>query len=288
MSRIIYGAWRMGNGTDNTAAHALAKIHACLDIGLTTFDHADVYGNYSCERLFGAALALDKSAKQKIQIITKCGILPKSDKHPERTTKHYNTSATHITASVDASLAQLGVEVIDILLLHRPDPLMHAGETGACLDGLIQAGKIRAAGVSNFKPWDVSLLQANMHNPLVTHQMELSLLARDALTDGTLAQAQQLRAPPMAWSPLAGGKLFADTPATAALRTQLQCLADAHSVGIEAVAVAWLLAHPARILPVMGTNNLARIAQLGDAFKVAMPRQTWFQLLELAAGKPVA
>jgi predicted oxidoreductase len=273
-SRIVYGAWRMNEGTDNSPKEALAKIHACLDIGITSFDHADIYGNYSCESLFGAAL--------------KCDILLKSDKYPLRTTKHYDTSPEHIRASVDASLQRLGIDAIDVLLLHRPDPFMHADDTGACLDALVQAGKIRAVGVSNFKPWDWSLLQASMQSPLVTNQIEINLLATNALTDGSLAQAQQLKAPPMAWSPLAGGKLFSDDAAANRLRPALQRIANQFNLSVDAVAVAWLLAHPARILPVMGTNNLARIAKLADAFKVDMPRETWYELLEHAVGGEVA
>jgi predicted oxidoreductase len=287
-SRIVYGAWRLHDGADTTSALALQKIQACLDIGITSFDHADIYGNYACETLFGAAVRLDPSVKKRMQTVTKCDIMLKSSRYPERKVKHYDTSPAHIRSSVDASLARLGVDVIDVLLLHRPDPLVDAAATGACLDELVKAGKIRAAGVSNFKPWDWSLLQAHMRTPLVTNQVELSLLACDTLTDGTLAQAQQVAAPPMAWSPLAGGVLFTGDARALRLRPALERLADQHGVGIDAVAVAWLLAHPARIVPVMGTNSLARIAKLGDAFKVAMPRETWFELLELALGHEVA
>lgn len=287
-SRIIYGAWRLNDSLDNTPALALTKIHACLDIGITSFDHADIYGNYSCETLFGAALKLDASLKQKIQIVTKCDIMLKSDLYPDRKTKHYDTSPQHIRASVDASLTRIGVDVIDVLLLHRPDPMMDAAATGACLDGLVKTGKIRAVGVSNFKPWDWTLLQAHMQTPLVTNQIEISLLARDAFTDGRLAQAQQVSAPPMAWSPLAGGALFADSAAAKRLRPALQRIADQHGVSIDAVALAWLLGHPARIAPVVGTNNVQRIAKLGDAFKINLTRETWFELLELAAGHEVA
>ncbi len=287
-SRIVYGAWRMNDDVDNAPKDALAKIQAALDVGITTFDHADIYGDYSCETLFGAALRLDSSIKDRIQIVTKCDIMLKSEKYPERHVKHYDTSPAHIKASVDASLARLGVDVIDVLLLHRPDPFMDAAATGACLDELIKVGKIRAAGVSNFMPHDWNLLQANMTSKLVTNQLEISLLARHPFTDGTLAQAQQLKAPPMAWSPLGGGALFTDETHADHLRPALHRIAVHHGVMIEAVAVAWLLAHPARILPVMGTNNLERISKLGDAFKVDMPRETWFELLELARGHEVA
>jgi predicted oxidoreductase len=287
-SRIVYGAWRLTDGSNPTPPDALAKIQACLDIGITTFDHADIYGNYACEDLFGKALQLDASIKRKLQIVTKCDIMLKSDKYPARRVKHYDTSPAHIRASVDASLSRLGVDVIDVLLMHRPDPFMDAAATGGCLDDLVKSGKIRAAGVSNFMPWDWTLLQAHMRTPLVTNQIELSLLSHAALTDGVLAQAQQLQAPPMAWSPLAGGALFGDNATAVRIRAGLQRMAAHYAVDMEAVAVAWLLAHPARIIPVMGTNSVSRIAKLGDAFKVSLSREAWFELLELAEGREVA
>jgi predicted oxidoreductase len=288
-SRIVYGVWRLNDGADaHNPAAALAKIHACLDIGITTFDHADIYGGYSCEESFGAALKLEPSLKSKIQIVTKCDIMLKGDKFPQRRTKHYDTSPAHIRTSVDNSLKRLGVDALDLLLLHRPDPFMDAAATGECLDQLVQTGKIKAVGASNFMPWDWNLLQTYLKAPLVTNQIELSLMAHSALTDGSLAQAQQLKAPPMAWSPLGGGDLFSDSAAAIRLRAALQRIGSQYKVGIDAVAIAWLLAHPARVLPVMGTQKLERISTFGDAFKVAMDRETWFELLELAAGREVA
>jgi predicted oxidoreductase len=287
-SRIVYGAWRLRDGADNKPQDALNKIKACLDIGITSFDHADIYGDYGCEALFGEALRLDAGLKHKIQNVTKCDIMLKSARYPERRVKHYDTSPAHICASVDASLRHLGVDVIDVLLIHRPDPLMDAAATGACLDDLVRAGKIRAAGVSNFMPADWALLQTHMRTPLVSNQIEISLLCTQSFSDGTLAQAQQLKAPPMAWSPLAGGALFGSGAAAQRLQPALARLAQAQGVGLDAIAVAWLLAHPARILPVLGTNNLSRIAQLADATKVRLDRETWFELLELATGHEVA
>jgi predicted oxidoreductase len=287
-SRMVYGVWRLNDAQDKSAAHVLKKIKTCLDIGITTFDHADIYGDYSCEAAFGQALKLDASIARQIQVVTKCDIMLKSGKFPNRSVKHYDTSPEHIRQSVDASLARIGVPIIDVLLMHRPDPFMDAAATGACLDALVKEGKIRAAGVSNFMPWDWTLLQSCMKTPLVTNQVEISLLARATFTDGTLAQAQQLKAPPMAWSPLAGGGLFGDGAAAMRLRPALQKIANEYGVQLDAVAVAWLLAHPAKILPVMGTNDLVRIARLSDAFKVRIDRVRWFELLELASGGEVA
>lgn len=292
-SRIVYGAWRMNDDVDNSPKDALEKIHAALGAGITTFDHADIYGDYSCETLFGAALRLDPSIKARTQHVTKCDIMLLSEKYPERRVKHYDTTPAHIKASVDASLARLGLDVLDVLLIHRPDPFMDAAATGACLDELVKVGKIRAAGVSNFKTWDWDLLQANMTSPLVTNQLEISLLARETFTDGTLAQAQQHKAPPMAWSPLGGGSLFIDNEsdgdgAAWRVRPALMRMAENYGVRTDAVAIAWLLAHPANILPVLGTTQIPRIERLADAFKVDMSRETWFELFELANGQEVA
>ena len=286
-SRIVYGAWRMNDGAGSTPAQALEKIELCLDQGITTFDHADIYGNYSCEQLFGDALRLKPALKSRLQLVSKCDIMLLSDKFPERRVKYYDTSAAHIEASVDSSLRKLGVERLDVLLIHRPDPFMDAAETGDCLDRLVQSGKIGAAGVSNFKAWDWSLLQSFMKTPLVTQQLEISLLERSVFLDGTLAQCQQNKVHPMAWSPLAGGSLFGQSAAALRVQPALQRLANAFDVAPDAVAVAWLLAHPAGILPVMGTNHPARIRALSDAWRVKMDRETWFELWTLAAGQEV-
>jgi predicted oxidoreductase len=286
-SALVYGAWRMADGADTSAQTALKKIQLCLDMGITTFDHADIYGDYRCETLFGEALQLAPGLKHKMQIVSKCGIKLISSQYPERRVKHYDTSAAHIRYSVDNSLRRLGVERLDTLLIHRPDPFMNAYETGACLDALIQEGKIAAAGVSNFSAAEFELLQSAMRNPLVTNQLEISLLAQHTFLDGSLGQCQQRRIRPMAWSPLAGGRLFGDEAAAQRLRPALTRMAQEHGVDIDAVAIAWLLAHPAGIVPVVGTNNLQRMARLGDAFTVKFDLETWYALWTLAAGQEV-
>jgi predicted oxidoreductase len=286
-SALVYGAWRMADGADTSAQTALKKIQLCLEMGMTTFDHADIYGDYRCEALFGEALKLQPGLKHKMQIVSKCGIQLISSKYPSRQVKHYDTSDAHIRMSVDQSLKNLGVDRLDALLIHRPDPFMNAAETGACLDALIQEGKIAAAGVSNFATHEFDLLQAAMRNPLVTNQLEISLLAQHTFLDGSLGQCQQHRIRPMAWSPLAGGRLFGDEAAALRLRPALSRIAQAHGVDMDAVALAWLLAHPAGIVPVVGTNNLARMARLGDAFKVKLDLETWYELWTLAAGREV-
>lgn len=285
LSRIVYGLWRLGDDPDTSPRHVQAKIEACLAQGITTFDEADIYGDYESESLFGAALKAAPSLKRQIEVVTKCDIMLVSRKFPARRVKHYDTSAAHIGASVDTSLKRMGIERIDLLLLHRPDPLMDHHETGAALDAAVKAGKVRAVGVSNFRPWDWTLLQSAMKTPLVTNQIELSLLAPEGFTNGDVAFLQERGLPPMAWSPLGGGAIFEKS--NRKLRDALQKLGEAAGVDAAAVAVAWLMAHPARILPVMGTNDLARIRKLSDAAKVTIDRETWFELYTLALGREV-
>ena len=287
-SRLIYGVWRLGDDVDTTTKHILKKVETCLDQGITTFDHADIYGDYVCEKLFGDALKEAPSLKQQMQIITKCDIMLVSEKYPDRRVKYYDTSAAHIAASVDASLANIGVDAIDMLLLHRPDPFMDHHETGVALDGLIAAGKIKSAGVSNFKSHDWNLLQSAMKNQLVCNQIEISLLERSAFTNGDIAFLQERGIAPMAWSPLAGGGLFdAGNHAGARLMPRLQELASENDVGVDAIAFAWLLAHPAGICPVIGTNNINRVARISECLNVSIDRETWFELYTLAEGNEV-
>ena len=286
LSRLVYGMWRLGDDADTSPAHVQAKIEACLAQGITSFDQADIYGGYTAETLLGAALRAAPALRAQMQIITKCDIIAPVGRHSGARVKYYDTSAAHINASVEASLHEMAIETIDLLLIHRPDPLMDHLETGAALDALVAAGKVRAVGVSNFRPYDVALLQSGMRSALVTNQIELSLMAHQGFTNGDVAYHQQHHQPLMAWSPLAGGQLLSQ--ADTKLRDRLAAIGAEHGTDWSAVAVAWLLRHPAQILPVMGTNSLARIASLSDATKIAMDRQTWFELYSLALGREVA
>jgi predicted oxidoreductase len=280
LSRLVYGMWRLGDDENTSPAHVQAKVEACLAQGLTSFDQADIYGGYTAEAILGGALKAAPALRDRMEIITKCDIVAPVGRHADRRVKHYDTSAAHITASVEASLRDMGTDHVDLLLIHRPDPMMDADATGAALDALVASGKIRAVGVSNFRPWDFKLLQSRMTTALVTNQIEISLLTHDPMTNGDLAFLQERRIIPMAWSPLAGGRLLAEAPEP--LRRRMAEIGAAHDTDWSAVAVAWLLAHPARIIPVMGTNSLPRIAALADALRVTLDRETWFELYTLA------
>lgn len=286
-SRIVYGMWRLGDDSDTSPAHIQAKIEACLDQGITTLDQADVYGGYQAEALLGACFKAAPHLRDKVEIVTKCDIIAPVGLYSDMRVKHYDTSADHITRSIENSLRLMDIDVIDLLLIHRPDPFMDHRETGRALDEAVTSGKVRAVGVSNFRPHDWTLLQSAMDTRLATNQIELSLLANAAFTNGDLAHLQQNDVRPIAWSPLGGGSLVA-AAADGALIQALDTVARRDGVDRAAVAVAWLLAHPATILPVMGTNTLSRIAGFSDAFKVDMDRQTWFELYTAALGKEVA
>ncbi|WP_288430794.1 aldo/keto reductase [uncultured Agrobacterium sp.] len=283
-SRIVYGMWRIGDDADTSPRHVQAKIEACLEQGITTMDQADIYGGYTAEAILGGGLREAPSLRDKIEIVTKCGIVAPAGRHSAARVKHYDTSAKHINESVEASLRDMNTDRIDLLLIHRPDPMLDPEETGEALDALVASGKVKSVGVSNFRPWDFSLLQSNMTEELVTNQIEISLAETSPFTNGDLAYLQERDLPIMAWSPLGGGSLMGrEGP----LADALERIAQENNVDTAAVAVAWLLAHPAKILPVMGTNNLARIATISKANEVKMDRQTWFELYTLANGREV-
>jgi predicted oxidoreductase len=283
-SRIVYGMWRLGDDSDTSVAHVQAKIEACLAQGITTMDQADIYGGYEAEEVLGHALKAAPTLKDQIEIVTKCDIVAPAGRYADARVKYYDTSRAHILASVDHSLRLMNIDKIDTLLIHRPDPMMDHLETGAALDEVVASGKVRTVGVSNFKLHDWTLLQSAMKTPLMTNQIELSLTAHTGFTNGDVAYLQERNVPIMAWSPLGGGSLMTGTgPAQDAMAK----IAAENGVDNAAVAVAWLLAHPANIMPVMGTNNINRIKSLSDALKVNMDRETWFALYTAALGTEV-
>ena len=283
-SRLVYGMWRLADDGDTSVKHVDAKINAALDQGITTFDQADIYGGYTAEAVMGTALKANPSLRQHMEIVSKCDIVIDAGRHSGARVKHYDTTAEHINASVDASLSEMGIDEIDVLLVHRPDPLMDHHVTGAALDALVDAGKVRAVGGSNFRPWDWNLLQSAMRHPLLTNQIELSLKHIAPFTNGDLAFHQQHGHVVMAWSPLGGGDLMT---ASNELTHRLDSIATRCGVDRAAVATAFLLAHPAKITPVLGTNNLDRISHISAAEMVELDRQDWFYLYEAVLGSEV-
>ena len=190
-SHLVYGMWRVADDADTSPAYVEAKIQACLDQGITTIDQADIYGDYGAEAVLGGALKANPALRNQIEIVTKCDIVAPIGMYADKPVKYYDTSRAHIEASVDRSLTEMGVDHVDLLLIHRPDPLMDHNETGAALDDLVTSGKVRAVGVSNFRPWDWQLLQSAMKTPLATNQIEISLAEIAPFTNGDLAFHQQ-------------------------------------------------------------------------------------------------
>ena len=285
LSRIVYGMWRLGDDKNISPEHVRAKIDASLDQGITTFDQADIYGGYEAEEILGNALS-GSALRNKMEIVTKCDIIAPVGRYAEARVKYYDTSRAHIIASIDHSLRLMGIDHIDLLLIHRPDPFMDHHETGAALDEVIAAGKVRSVGVSNFRPYDWELLQSAMENQLVTNQIELSVLAHESFVNGDVAFHQRIGKPLMAWSPLAGGALFSgDHPE---VMNTISKVATENNVNETAVAIAWLLAHPSRILPVLGTNSLERIKSMSAACDLKIDRQTWYEIYTAALGREVA
>lgn len=272
-----------------SASERLHFIEACLDLGVTTFDHADVYGGYQCEELFGKALALKPALRDKMEIITKCGILQPSENRPNIALHRYDYRSKHIIDSVDASLAALQCDYIDTLLLHRPSPLLDADEVAQTLDHLFTLGKVKHFGVANFSATQFDLLQSRLDAPLVVNQVELSPVALQHFEDGTLDHAQRHAVTPMAWSPLAGGALFSDSSEKVIrVRPVLQEIATRLTASVDQVVIAWLLRHPSGICPVMGSGKIERLNRIVNAARLVLSDDDWFRIWGAAQGHSIA
>jgi predicted oxidoreductase len=298
-SRIAYGCWRIA-GTWNPSEVTPEKedigrraVVAALEAGYTMFDHADIYCRGHAETLFGQVMKANPSIRDDIVIATKCGIRaagePWSDS-PHR----YDFSKEHIIASCEASLKRLQVETIDLLQLHRPDFLMNPEEVADAFNQLMRAGKVREFGVSNFRPSQITALQKACPMPLVVHQFELSLAKIDSLSDGTLDHCLAEKMTPLAWSPLGGGVLGSPEitsglgprhPVSANLQETISAIADARGMSRSIVALAWLLKHPAKVVPIIGSTDPKRIVEATKAPEVDLTRDEWYRLLLAARGE---
>ncbi|TDL78625.1 aldo/keto reductase [Peribacillus frigoritolerans] len=288
-SRIIHGLWRLSDW--NMSNEEVVKlIEECLEAGITTFDHADIYGNYTCEKKFGDALALKPELRKQMEIVTKCGIKLVSDNRPEHSIKSYDTSKEHILASVSKSLENFQTDYIDVLLIHRPDPYMDPAQVAEAFTQLKNEGKVRYFGVSNFKRSQFKMLQSYLDFPLITNQIELSAYNLENFEDGTLDLCQEERIAPMAWSPLAGGSIFsADDERAKSLRDTLERIAlEVGAKGIDEVLYAWLISHPANIMPIVGSGKMNRIESAIRALDLTLTRDQWFDILQVAMGREVA
>jgi predicted oxidoreductase len=285
MSRIVAGAWRMSDW-QWTPQERLRWIEQCLELGVTTFDHADIYGGYTVERLFGEALALSPAIRGQMQLVSKCGICLLAGTRPAHRVKHYDTSSAHIIESAENSLRMLGVEQLDVLLIHRPDALMDADAVAEAFTHLQLTGKVVHFGVSNFTPSQFDLVASRF--PLITNQVELHPLHLAPLHDGTLDQCQQRRIQPMIWSPLAGGRLFTSADsAMVRVREALNLVGSRYGVSGATIAFAWLLRHPSRPIPVAGSRRIEAMREAVAALDVALDAQDWTEIWSAGSGREV-
>ena len=286
LSPVIAGAWRLAEW-QWTAQQRLAWIEGNLDIGVSSFDHADIYGSYSVEALFGEALALRPALRSRLQLVSKCGIKLVAPARPGHQVKHYDSSAAHVRASVEHSLQALRTDHLDLLLIHRPDALSDFDELADTFEALRRAGKVRYFGVSNFAPHQLAPLHRRL--ALATHQIELSPLHLDALHDGVLDQCQDLGLRPMIWSPLAGGRLFtSDDERARRVRQTLQAMASELNVSVTTLVIAWVLRHPSQPLPILGSRRIEVAREAMAALALRLDAQQWWRIWTAAAGHPVA
>ena len=288
-SRIVYGTWRILDEPTANAQELNRRLNTCVELGMTTLDTAEIYGLYDVEGALGKALALSPGLRDKVEIVTKSGIYIPCKYHPERHTAHYNATAARIVKSAEKSLRLLGTDHVDLLLVHRPDWLTSADDTSAGLNQLLRDGKTKSSGVSNYNTHQFDLLNSRMEQPLVTNQLEFHFLHMDPICDGTFSQCEKLSLQPMAWSPLAQGRLF-DPKNEAAQRLKLaveKMSARYNGATLEQLAYAWIMAHPAKPLPIIGTNKIERIQSAAQSCNIKLEREDWYALWEAAQGRQI-
>ncbi|WP_413283155.1 aldo/keto reductase [Vibrio sp. MA40-2] len=288
-SELVQGYWRLAEW-EMSPQQRLTFLKQHIELGVTTVDHAYIYGDYQCEALFGEALALDKSVRDSIQLVTKCAINLCSASVPERKINHYDTSTAHILSSVDNSLQRLNVENIDVLLIHRPDALMDADEVANAFHTLKQAGKVTHFGVSNHSPSQFELLQSRLDMPLVTNQVEINPINFDVVDDGTLDQMQLKRIRPMAWSCLAGGRIFSgQSEQDRRVRHELDAIKnEVGAQSIDQVIYAWVCQLPSKPVPIIGSGKIERVQTAIDGLKIKLSREQWYRIWVASKGHGVA
>lgn len=284
----IAGCMRWGKwGANFTTREYRLMIDACLENGISSFDHADIYGDYTTEAEFGEALKEAPSLRTNLRIITKCGIQMVTPNRPTHEIKSYHTSAAHIVKSVEQSLIQFGTDHLDLLLIHRPDPLLNPVEVAGVIDRLKQQGKILQFGVSNFLPQQVDMLAA--YTPIEYNQVEISILHLSAFMNGTLDNCLKHQIIPMAWAPLGGGVFTDDThPRFRSIIGTATELSTKYECGVNEILIAWLHSHAAGILPVIGTTKIERLIQAKNAAAIHLEREDWFKLWTASTGEEVA
>ena len=286
LSRIVHGQmWLAKWGL--TGRSLPGFLEELIDLGVTTFDHADIYGNYTCEAMLGDVLALNKGLRDKIQLITKCGIKLVSDKFPGRKVKIYDYSYDYIIASVNNSLKNFRTDRIDLLLLHRPAPFFDPSEAARAFADLKQQGKVLHFGVSNFTPVQFEMFQAHTNEIIVTNQVEISPYCLEHFENGNVDFFLKEKIKHMAWSPLAGGKLLnpEDRKGTRVLRVLKEIAEELNVSPVDKVIYAWLMKHPAGFIPVVGSGKIERVKYAVEALSIDMSLEQWYRVFICARGR---
>lgn len=288
LSPVIAGCMKWGTwGAHYSTSQYLHLIEDCIAAGITTFDHADIYGDYTVEEEFGAALKEQPSLRGQMQLISKCGIRRFTPNRPVHRINSYDTSKAHILDSAENSLRLFHTDHLDMLLIHRPDPLMHPDEIAEAFTQLERSGKVLSFGVSNFTPSQVSMIHSRF--PVAYNQIEVSVLHPAPFHDGQLDQCIELGITPMAWSPLASGKLHTEDPTEQQLRilAVLDLLSIKYIATHDQLLLAYLRTHPAGIVPVVGTTKIERLRSAWNTRELKLEREEWFMIWRAAAGHEV-
>jgi predicted oxidoreductase len=287
-SRIIHGQMRIKDW-NMTSAELLKFTEQVMELGIDTFDNANIYGDYSCEELFGRALQLKPSLRKEMILVTKCGIKIMSDKFPKQKIQYYDYSYDYIIGEAEKSLRNFRTDYLDVLLLHRPSDLLNPDEVAKAFDKLKSEGKVRHFGVSNFLPHHYTMLQSYLNEKLVTNQVEISPYTLTHFENGNMNFFLEKRIKPMAWGPMAWGKLITPTDEKSKrVLTVLKEIADElNADGIDKVIYSWLLMHPAKIMPINGSGKIDRIKRSAEALKLMMSAEQWSRIYVASRGEPL-
>lgn len=288
LSRIVQGLSRLADWKFSDS-ELLRFVENALELGVTTFDNADIYGNYSTEEIFGRIFKLKPSLRNQLELVTKCGIKLLSPKFPERRLKHYDNSAYHILDSVNTSLRSLNTDHLDLLLLHRPDPFIDPDEVSKAFEELARSGKVLYFGVSNYTTGQFEMLRKRVNQPLVTNQIELSPLHLQHFENENIYFMLKEKIHPMVWSPLGGGELFnKKNERSVLLSLKLEQIAKSLMIDdIDKVTYAWILNHPVKALPISGSGKIDRLSRAVDSLQIKLSREQWYEIYVLSTGRPL-
>lgn len=287
ISKVVAGVIRWGSwGAQLSSSKMASLIEACVESGVTTFDHADVYGNYTTEREFGDAMILSGVSRDQIQLITKCGIIKPCSEKPGFKISHYNTSKRHILESVDQSLTNLNTDYIDVLMINRPSPIMNYEEMAEAFHILKEAGKVREFGVVNFSSDQIRAM-AKFY-PITSHQSELSITNLNPLLDGTIDTCIANDILPMSWSPIGGKLIFTNTKAGRTREKMLEEYASENGWSITEMALLFLFHHPAGIRPVINYSKADKFKEVVDLSEIVLSNEQWFEMFIVLHGRELS